>query len=1280
MANGKLSQQITQTSQQGLSYSRQSRTQRLRSQRKAQKFEQLRSRAIQTQKEKFQNVKTVEEYETEYEGLDPEIQGFFASPNEIRSERNLRIENTKERLNARQQEADERIQQAENEYQRDLAYSRNRDWRNSSEKRDYERRIKDTRDEEVAYWKGFRRGVVEGKDQLSKGKDLSFGDVIGYANDVANDQKREEKNRNTQQGARRQEERRIQDAIQEVEVKGGRFERVTASKNGKEISQQIYAVVGKKRTLISETSPKNQPNSTLKESELGRGNVTQSYRVGNKNLTFQGVEKLYVDTETGELKTAYGSLRTQEADVLNAQKRALEVADDERRNKATQYLQKENFEEEAFNKDVEKRTFLGKVFDYAKAVYVSSPFGTSVRLPDDYLEKRTKVNINKISLIGGVPSAQLYQLDLKSSLEGVKAQRNKEKEANVQSQLITRLDTLTNQAPEDIQYDVQQRGLSILRERGLKIDYDNSGNVNFSSPALTPSKSYNVYELEQAREKPSKFKVTFSEVEKARTESLPLPFQSRGTSSFNPSSKTYEKQISQIDIPERRNSYIESPYTLAVKGRIAATKATEFYLVGKGIGSVISGATKLTRGAYTSLGGGFRVTDATVRGSRVYADIVKTPKISQTALGVVVKPTVYSKVAKSALTVGVSGLYVAGKVKQRQSYQDLYGETGKEVFKYETIGEVIGIGALVTEGIVKQSQARKLNERIARENYLRQERAEYLRNVQSYGQYSENAKVAYVGGGTGRKLTDREIQELARVYSSAAGVSKKQAGTIVRESALYRQAFQVKSRLGLKTYLSNKYSLVTYKSVGTRSKELAFEFSRIRGGKPVNLAVKLTSGKGKYAFTSVYQKARYSKNALDSNYRLKQTIVSKIVKGASQPSGKLTLKRFDVESRVLRNFPSSTPRTLDSDLSRFAFPRYTEKELAKLYLRAGTGAKISPKPIKNLRIEDPRGSTLLIKGKPVKVFREGEYQFTQLGGGGREASLKRLLSEAQIKNAQKTYTRILQGSPTKTPLSKTFAKEAFEEDVRMISLKKALKMANKGSSVTETVTTRSSSGQAKSLVQKAQSVYAGTGLYERTSEVALSQFGVKDIQISPSLISNLNIRTNTRLLGGFVTSTSPAVKVAVLQAISAGLNLRSRQELKSQIKARQLPRIAEVAREAEDTTQTPRSPTRTRTSTIQTVQVPNINIREITPSIITTRTPRISTRIPAIDLPKSDFLERRRRSRKKEKGVEQAFLVPDFASRILGLSPQRVSSTKEALREINSIKTGLELRRGLIIR
>ena len=53
-----------------------------------------------------------------------------------------------------------------------------------------------------------------------------------------------------------------------------------------------------------------------------------------------------------------------------------------------------------------------------------------------------------------------------------------------------------------------------------------------------------------------------------------------------------------------------------------------------------------------------------------------------------------------------------------------------------------------------------------------------------------------------------------------------------------------------------------------------------------------------------------------------------------------------------------------------------------------------------------------------------------------------------------------------------------------------------------------------------------------------------------------------------------------------------------------------------------------------------------------------------------------RKLRKKKKVAELKGLLPDFTSRAIGLKPQQFGSVKDALREINKIKTGFEVQRG----
>jgi hypothetical protein len=63
-----------------------------------------------------------------------------------------------------------------------------------------------------------------------------------------------------------------------------------------------------------------------------------------------------------------------------------------------------------------------------------------------------------------------------------------------------------------------------------------------------------------------------------------------------------------------------------------------------------------------------------------------------------------------------------------------------------------------------------------------------------------------------------------------------------------------------------------------------------------------------------------------------------------------------------------------------------------------------------------------------------------------------------------------------------------------------------------------------------------------------------------------------------------------------------------------------------------------------------------------------------------DVSRKKAKKMKKGRGADTYFLLPDFTSRILGIGPERVSTRKQALKKILAVKTGFELRRGLIIR
>ena len=80
------------------------------------RFEDLKSQAEQVQQEKLSNIKTVEEYETVYGTLDPDVQQFFSTPDEVRQQKAERIEASKTTVQSQIQVAEARQQKLDIDY------------------------------------------------------------------------------------------------------------------------------------------------------------------------------------------------------------------------------------------------------------------------------------------------------------------------------------------------------------------------------------------------------------------------------------------------------------------------------------------------------------------------------------------------------------------------------------------------------------------------------------------------------------------------------------------------------------------------------------------------------------------------------------------------------------------------------------------------------------------------------------------------------------------------------------------------------------------------------------------------------------------------------------------------------------------------------------------------------------------------------------------------------------------------------------------------------------
>jgi len=132
-------------------------------------FKTLQTKAEQLQKTEFSNLKNIEEYQEKYQTLSLDVKQFFQTPEQVKEGKVQNIKETKIKIEAELQKARDqeiKLEQKNRELQRSNDTTRD-DW-NSWE-------------ESQKYWEGYRKGLIEGKQQLNQGKDVKFNSLKQFA-------------------------------------------------------------------------------------------------------------------------------------------------------------------------------------------------------------------------------------------------------------------------------------------------------------------------------------------------------------------------------------------------------------------------------------------------------------------------------------------------------------------------------------------------------------------------------------------------------------------------------------------------------------------------------------------------------------------------------------------------------------------------------------------------------------------------------------------------------------------------------------------------------------------------------------------------------------------------------------------------------------------------------------------------------------------------------------------------------------------------------------------
>jgi hypothetical protein len=248
----------------------------------------------------------------------------------------------------------------------------------------------------------------------------------------------------------------------------------------------------------------------------------------------------------------------------------------------------------------------------------------------------------------------------------------------------------------------------------------------------------------------------------------------------------------------------------------------------------------------------------------------------------------------------------------------------------------------------------------------------------------------------------------------------------------------------------------------------------------------------------------------------------------------------------------------------------------------------------------------------------------------------------------------------KTPFSKTFGEPSVEQVKKII--RDISKQSPSGKSVVKVI----EQGQVKT------SQYYGTGLYERTEGGLVS--GLKEgfvpsqariIKIKEIILPKMNFGVVSKsmlsvgLLPKMTSKQDYSLKAQLksLQKLELDTALKSDVSLKSQQSLKQGQSLKQILKQAQI------SPSM--------LLSPNLNIPQVPPMRPPTIRPKFN-----LDIEKKILNIRRR---KKTNIFNEYAYLPDFTTRSLGLDPEIISG-RDAERKLKKILSGLELRRGVIIK
>lgn len=1271
---------------------------------------------------------TFEEYQQEYGNLTPEIKQFFVTPESITAQNEKLKASARTQIDTRITTLNNRIENVKKEKEKYLDwYNRLSDKARKQEKARYKREMERYELELYGYQEEINN-LNAGKEKVEQGYNVD--DVMSYATNRTSEEVQRQQNINAFNQSL-QSGQLDQDIVKlglKKNVGYGEFSRAVSEFQG---FKQYVNKVGFEK-LPEWAKARANPEATAWQKE-NPNEVLQFDRQGNVIAIQSGIfgGKYSVQEYEKKIAQQQEEYKKQEEERVRMEK------------EATNLLKEKKFGE-GVSFTPPKMNFFEKLYIGGKALYTASMFGGYSRELSESEQEKQMAERSKRSLsifdtktytsmtpkkvltnmltTGGLPISfnQVGTISVKSALALELKQRGYDYKGDEAGKMLDELEIIKKDlSKEQIPY-VEAEAFKILQQKGLETkqlgtnifqvdDRDLSQDAKttiISDPAFDRRVSQNLLELEMAdswAKNPTK--VTKN-----------VNYFNLQTMKFDDKQVTYSPELQQRFVGQT-----------AVLVRAGGIKYIETYGITKGltfaIPKVVQGGAWLIKGGkslYSDLGGGLAIQSAyktsTFEGKAIatisteqswLSKVIPKTYSVQMAEGTARVPIPYGRMALGGLGMGLTAFYGYSKYKQ-YGYMKNASPQGEKLFWAETVGELGGIeagtgwGKKTFDKYYSRFENRKLlNQKIAdisnqgfwRENkrlgfnervYMERYQGFKLSSPKTWLQKVQGYKVGQFTGRAYKRIPD----EVYAYYKYGGDVTLYPKGTKFKlfSGEPYKKAkvwrnpstweLQKRLKFGENVFNSRGRTIVRSRNVNTGRFN---EFEQVLGWKKVKVIPSRIIKAEPFPFDDPakhmewFMKKNYqyygggSYSKLPINVKGKAMGYSATGKAWEYNMDKIITiggKKFGVASYEPDKILYPTKKGIGEIKLKGAYRYYSGKGVSAGFLRIfGKGTEESA--VEGLKATKP-------------TIYQGYFDEVQLNKAIREVrgTSRGMETKGYIygKDTGKAGTLNI-------PLYKKEV-EGTVEMAEVIPIRKAFKMRIEGWDVPIVEETFSSGLTPKELTNIQKSMGSiikkqGFGVSSLPSrEVKQGMFAIVK---TPETMTDVS-RVISKIEGRSLISETPSriSKISSLsglssKAISSSTSKTSKMSSNFSKSSSISELMSKISRISRSSTTSSKSST---TSKLSEVMSKISRISRASSMTSTTYYPR-QTRLP--------FLISKVRAKAKpivrqRKTPEIMGLFPDFTARAVGIAPKEVSGVEGAMREINKIQTGFEVRTGARIK